>query len=89
MRFAMIALLKLGVEQLKMDKITLSVYADNERAVKFYENLGFTQVGTIPLYWRVGEDESMWDEEPEDDKQEPGKFYAKMVFDKEFLKQFN
>jgi RimJ/RimL family protein N-acetyltransferase len=50
MTLATRALLAWGYRELKLKEITLSVYSDNESAVRFYERLGFVKTIVKPLY---------------------------------------
>ena len=88
MHFAMESLLYWGMSDLKLERIILKVLSDNHHAIKFYESLGFSYIGTIPLYKRRLSDETRWEEIPECEGQQPGKFYSVMLFDKSHLKSY-
>ncbi len=49
MNFASQTLIAWGQEVVRMKEITLSVYSDNESAIKFYEKLGFIKTHEVPL----------------------------------------
>lgn len=50
-RDAMQVLVRLGFEQLNLNRISLRVFAENKRAVHLYESMGFQHEGT----WRQAE----------------------------------
>jgi RimJ/RimL family protein N-acetyltransferase len=65
MTLATKALVEWGYEELKLDKVKLSVYADNDPVIKFYEKAGFRRAYVKPLYKVNLGDEERWELAPE------------------------
>ena len=62
MTFAVRALLDWTQRSLDIHRIGLRVFADNDRAIRFYERIGFERSRTIPLLFEKGDPVSSWRE---------------------------
>ena len=49
MTFGLLSMMKWGFTDLGLNNLRLRVFCDNDKAIQFYENCGFTRIGRIPL----------------------------------------
>ena len=78
MTFSTHALIDWGYTYLNLNDITLSVYSDNEKAIQFYERIGFLKTFQKPLYEVNLGDEIKWEIAPQDYKGPVRKYYLYM-----------
>ena len=83
MHSAMLTLMRWGLKELELHALELSVYSDNERAVRFYETLGFFRIGLLPLQRIQIRDEEKWELAPAGYAGPVEKYFARMRFDPE------
>jgi perosamine synthetase len=76
-------LLDWAEEKLLPRKIYLKVFNDNNKAIAFYEKLGFKLEEKIPLYKRESDNKIEFVPLNKDDKAEPDKYFFKMVYSPE------
>jgi RimJ/RimL family protein N-acetyltransferase len=81
-------LVAFGLKDLAMRDVKLSVFSDNEHAVRFYERFGFVKALSKPLYKVFLQDEEKWEIAPDDYKGPIEKYYLTMVFDKSRMAQW-
>lgn len=74
-------LIQWGYQTLKLKSVTLSVYSDNESAVRFYERLGFVKTVVKPLYKIVLADEEKLEIAPEGYQGPIEKYYLYMKYE--------
>lgn len=75
---AIIAMMKWGAGYLGLEGYTLQVLADNERAIRLYERLGYATVGKTPLIQVQHEGKVEWVKPPEGYRGEIQRHYAVM-----------
>jgi len=80
MSFATLTLMNWGYRELDLKTIGLSVYSDNESAVRFYARLGFYESEKKPLYKVMVGDEEKFELAPKDYRGPVEKYYLKMIY---------
>ena len=80
MQQCMQAIITWGRAELELNRISLSVFNDNEHAVRFYERCGFTKGKLTPLVQVQLPDEVKWEIGTEADRPTATRFYLEMVY---------
>lgn len=83
MTHAMAALIRWGISELKLEKITLKVFSDNHSALRFYENFGFNYVQSIPLVKITMPGEVKWEIATQGIDEPAERYYTEMQLDLE------
>jgi RimJ/RimL family protein N-acetyltransferase len=81
MTHALAALILWGLEELRLEKITLKVFSDNKSAIGFYERFGFYYVKSIPLVRIVLPGEEKWEIAEQGVKEPAERYYTEMQLD--------
>jgi RimJ/RimL family protein N-acetyltransferase len=80
MQFCMSVMIKWGKEVMKLNQITLKVFADNTHAISFYERCGFKKDILIPLVKNILPDEEKWEISKDANITNAERYYLKMVY---------
>lgn len=80
MEYAMKSLIFWGVHQLNLEKITLRVFSDNTRAIRFYERCGFQFVQLIQLVKVVLPNEEKWEVSQQSQDTSAERYYTEMKY---------
>lgn len=80
MHWSTLEMMKWGYQTLALKDILLSVFSDNESAVRFYERMGFIKVEVKPLMKVVLENEVKFEIAPKDYTGPIEKYYLKMRY---------
>lgn len=70
-----------GFKNLKLDRLYLTVFADNDKAIKLYKRCGFVQISKVPLIKRIKKGETFWEETLKNTKTQVLRYNLKMTLD--------
>ncbi|WP_199291191.1 bifunctional GNAT family N-acetyltransferase/PLP-dependent aspartate aminotransferase family protein [Sphaerospermopsis sp. FACHB-1094] len=77
---AVITLIKWAQETLSVETISLRVFSDNERAVNFYNKLGFKTDKLIPLRLHQTQNTKVYQQMSENDRLTPDQHFLRMIY---------
>lgn len=86
---ALHTLVRWGLKELRLRKITLRVLSENTGAIHFYKHNCFFKTADIPLYQVIGPGREKWVTVKQNEEQVPEKFYSRMQLDIEKWKRVN
>lgn len=77
---AILAMMQWGRDTLGLSGYGLKVLGDNDKAIRLYKKLGYTEVSRIPLLQEQGKDGPEWKEAPAGWTGTPERYYSVMAF---------
>lgn len=80
MGYALNSLICWGLSDLRLEKITLKVFADNTHAIQFYRRCGFQVMQLIPLVKVVLPGEEKWEISPQLQGTVAERYYTEMIY---------
>ncbi len=79
MTYALQTLTSWAFSYLKLKKLFLNVFENNERAIKLYQRCGFKDYTKIPLHKHTQNGVTMWEELESNSKKRIDRYYRRMV----------